>query len=348
MGALCGFSFESVMVEDALLNRRFTIVTGKGGVGKSVLAASLAMAYARAGKRTLLMQFTARDKIGPMLGSRPIGPEIVQLESNLFGVRPTLDEGLKEYVQMKLPRFMGDSAYKLVFRNDFVAKFLNALPALNELVMLGKAFNHERERTRSGRPTWDTIVLDAPATGHSMYLFQVPFVIREATPSGPMHREVSDMVSLLQDRRRTVLHLVTLPEEMPVNETIQLKADVTEKLKIPLGTVFCNTVFPRLFDVFEEETLPAIREAVPEDGGVLDRLVAAARFRVDRCHLQRRYVARLHEELGLPLVEIPFFFAPSLDRDIISEIADRIRLAAAGQVLSADEVLPTREGSSPS
>lgn len=322
----------------SLLNRRFTIFTGKGGVGKSTLATAVALAAARSGKRTLLIQFTAHDMAGGLLEGPEVGDEVVELAPNLYAVKPSSAAAMREYVALILGSG-GKMAYRLVFENQLIKRFLRAIPGLNELLLLGKAFNHERERDGRGRPVWDRIILDAPATGHSVYLFQIPFVIRDAVSTGLMAREVRDMVSLLQDPQRTVLHLVTLPEEMPVNETLQLRDQLTDTMRIPLGVVIANGVFPRLYDDDERQALEALRKALPEDGDVLDRLVAAGTFRIERCGLQHSYLDRLRNELKLPLLEVPYYFVPSLGRDVIEDIAERVSLAVDNTPIDADTTL---------
>ena len=321
---------------ETLLNRRFIIFTGKGGVGKSTIAAATALASARSGKRTLLLQFATHDKAGQLFGVDSIGEDMVEVEPRLFVVKPTPDRSLREYATMIL---RSKTAYKLVFENKLMRTFLKALPGMNELLLLGKAFNHERERDARGAHCWDRIIIDAPATGHSIYLFQVPFIIKDAVSSGLMHREVNEMVSLIQDPTRTVVHLITLPEEMPVNETLQLRAEFDARMQIPLGAVIVNGVFPMPFDESTRRALEELREVLPEDGDVLNRLVDAACFRAERCTLQRSYLARLREEMGLPLLEVPFYFVPKIDREVLEDIAERMLRASRKASLTADEHL---------
>lgn len=305
-----------------IYDHRFVIVAGKGGVGKSTAAQAIALASAQAGRRTLLFQYAAQ-KVGTTAldPDRPVGEDIVPLEKHLYAVRPSTPSAMREYVLMKL---RSKTAYKLVFENDLVRKMLGGIPGVTELIWLGKAFNHERERRDDGSPAWDTIVLDPPATGHSLYLFQVPFVIRDAVPSGPFHTEAQAMVDLLQDPERTALHLITLPEEMPTNEVILLRNELRKNIRIPIASLIVNSVFPPLFTDEEERDLHALREIVPETGDVIDRLVAAAIFRTERRALQHEYLERLRDELGLPTIELPHYFRQSLDRSVLEDMARRI------------------------
>ncbi len=308
--------------QNRIFDYRLVIVAGKGGVGKSTLATAIALAAARSGRRTLLYQYGPYGKqISTPLSDQLIGDTIVELDRNLFAVRPSTEHGMREYVLMRL---RSKRAYNLVFENALVKKLIAAIPGVNELIWLGKAFNHERERNKDGSPVWDTIVLDPPATGHSLYLFQVPFVVKSAVPAGPFHKDASDMVDLLQDPTRTAMHLLTLPEEMPVNETIELRQNINKSTQMPVVSLIVNGVFSPIFDDTDVGGFKELRTAVPEDGLVLDRLVGAALFRNERYKLQQRYLHRLRKELGLPTIEIPYYFVPELNRTVLEKMAAHI------------------------
>jgi len=307
--------------EQPLSDHRFVIVAGKGGVGKSTVAMGLAAAAARKGRRTLLFLYGTQGTQTTPFWDQDIGEEIVELEDNLFAVRPSTETAMREYVMLKIK---SATAYRVVFENNLVKKMINGIPGVTELVWLGKAFNHEREKDSDGRPVWDTIVLDPPATGHSLYLFQVPYVIRDAVRSGPFHNETRAMVELLQDRDRTALHLVTLPEEMPANEVIELKRNIDRSMQIPVESLIVNAVFPQIFDETEQMQLDALRSVVPENGDVIDRLVAAGQFRVERRALQDDYLARLRDDMGLPTIEIPYYFVPRLDDPVLADLVGRL------------------------
>ena len=130
------------------------------------------------------------------------------------------------------------------------------------------------------------------------------------------------MVELLRDPTRTALHLITLPEEMPVNEVGELKDQIETKMQIPIGALLVNGVYPELFADDEVVDLERLRTAIKPDGAVLDRLVEASRFRVDRCRLQRQYIDQLARDFDNPMIEIPFVFN-ELTTESLALIADR-------------------------
>lgn len=301
-----------------LFDMRFIVNTGKGGVGKTTMSIAMAHAFARRGKRVLLMQLNAPDKLGRLYGKPPVGGAIVELAPNIWSVNPTPAEAMREYALMIL-RF--SMVYKAVFENRLVARFLRMMPGMPELVMLGKAYYHEKEEV-DGRRVWDVVILDAPATGHGMFLLQIPRVISDALSSGLMAEEARRMLALLTDRRRTMLNIVTLAEEMPVNETIDLKRRLDSEIGIQVGYIIANNIFPRLFDATEERALTELLDSHGTEDDDLGSLLAAGVFRFRRRALQDLHLQRLDKELGLPLVEVPFLFEADLTRDGIVRLAD--------------------------
>ena len=201
-------------------NKRFVIVSGKGGVGKSTVCAALGLAAAKRGLRTIIAELDTREKIPLLFDKDPGGYRVQPIRENLFSINIQPDPALREYGIMKL-RY--ERVYKMVFENEAMKKLLKVIPGMKELFLLGKAFNMERELTRDGNPVWDMVIVDAPATGHGVSLLRLPQVVLEVMQSGPMADEVRLMQDLLEDPSRTLINLITLPEEMPVREALELQ-----------------------------------------------------------------------------------------------------------------------------
>jgi hypothetical protein len=303
-----------------LFQKRFIINTGKGGVGKSTISAAMALAAARKGKRVLAIELNTKERISRLFGAAEVGPEIRAIHDNVWAVNITPQAAMREYVLMKL-RF--ETVYKTVFENRFVQQFLSVIPGLSDLVLIGKAWFHEQERDKDGRPKYDFIVVDAPATGHGLFLLRIPQVIVDAVPTGPMAAECRKILDLLRDPERTVLNLITLTEEMPVNETVELKAELDRHLAMPLGYAIANGVYPSLFTPPEAVLLESLRDGHRVDD-LLGRLLETALFRYERCQLQAEYVSRIAREVALPLIELPFYFTPEVTFPTIERIADHI------------------------
>ncbi|MCA9543852.1 MAG: ArsA family ATPase [Myxococcales bacterium] len=284
------------------LDRRFVLVTGKGGVGKSTVTALLARLYAQAGKRTLVCELNTQERIPGLFGHDDVGGTVTPIAENLWSVNIDPAQAMEEYGVMKL-RFR--ALYRVVFNNPLVQRLVRFVPGMNDLLMFGKAFNHERETDSAGRPAWDAIIVDAPATGHGISFFRLPRIIRDAVPAGNLHREAEEMWSLMSDPARTVVHLVTLPEELPVRETQELHQRLRHELGVPLGSLFLNMWPPPALDAAQQAHFERLT-ARPTDPA-LALLWATTRIRLGREHLASHYLQEL-EALGLPLVKLPTLY----------------------------------------
>jgi anion-transporting ArsA/GET3 family ATPase len=303
-----------------LFDKRFIVNTGKGGVGKSTASLAMALAFAKRNKRVLIMQMNVPDRFGPLFGKEPVGSEIVELTRNIHCVNPTPADAMQEYVLMFI-KFK--TVYKKVFENRIVSRFLRMMPGLPELVMLGKAYYHEKEE-ENGRPRWDAVILDAPATGHGMFLLQIPRVIDESLSSGMMVDEAKRMLDLLADRKRAVLNIVTLAEEMPVNESIELYENIQKELDIDIGYIIANHLYSERFSSAEANAMNELHDASDPTSEIAEML-AAGRFRHSRRQLQAEYLHQLRRELEPPTLELPFLFARELKVEQYETLADSLQ-----------------------
>jgi anion-transporting ArsA/GET3 family ATPase len=296
-----------------LLDRRLLVVTGKGGVGKSTVSAALALLASRAGKRVLVCEVNAQERVAPMLGAPPSGPETREVLPNLFTVNVAPREAMREYGLMVL-RFR--SIYDAVFENRVVRFFLRAIPSLAELVMLGKVLHEVRVEER-GRPRWDLVVLDAPATGHAVQLLRTPAALLDTVPPGPLRRDAEWMHALLVDPVTTALSIVTLPEEMPVNEAIDLDAQVRGVLGMPRGALVVNAMPDTRFTAGERARLAALEG----EGPPLGPAARAARVQAIRAEQASRYLARAQAALDLPTLIVPLLARDAWDRGAVETVA---------------------------
>jgi anion-transporting ArsA/GET3 family ATPase len=308
-----------------LFDKRLILVLGKGGVGRSTVAASIAAAAARRGRRTLLFETNATDRFGAYFGKSPVGTEIAPLAPNLFGVNTTPAAALREYGLMVL-RF--ERVYEMVFENRLTKAFLRAIPGLDEYSLIGKAWFHVEEQKR-GKPVWDTLVFDMPASGHSLSMLRIPWTIVDTVPDGPLTRDARSVQKLLHDRARTAIVLVSLAEEMPANEARELQ-DKLALLGLAPEQLVVNQVYPNRFP---PDSPPArVLSTLLADPTTPASLLALARhgeLARSRRALNERYLAQLSAHVRAPLNELPLLFVPRLEHAHIEILSKKLEGAWA-------------------
>ncbi len=293
----------------AVYDRRLILVVGKGGVGRSTVAAAIAGQCAARGRKTLLFETNANDRFGTYFDKPAVGTDVVPLAPNLSAVNTNPAAALEEYGLMIL-KFR--SVYEMVFENRVTRAFLRAIPGLDDYALLGKAWFHTAEEKR-GKPVWDTVVFDMPASGHSMSMLRIPWVINETVPEGPLTRDARTIKELLTDPVRTAAVLVTLAEEMPVNEAIELEEKLGG-LGIKPQQIICNQVYPQHFAPGAPVTkVLDTLAADPSLPSPLRELTEHATLSRDRRQLNERYLAELRARAKTPVHELPIMFAPALD-----------------------------------
>lgn len=305
--------------DGALASKRLLIVTGKGGVGKTTVCAAMATAFAQKGKRVLVCMCNAKERLSTMLGSEPIGPDVVPVAPNVWAVNIEPERALAEYGMLTLH---SKTLFKLLFDNKYVRTFFRAVPGMQEWTMLGKAWWHTTETRDDGRPTYDVVLLDAPATGHGLDMLRVPKVILDVVPPGLLRRDAERAWELFRDTERCAVVLVTLPEEMPTSETIELARALDGELELSVGKIIVNGVLPPLFSKDERTSLEGV--AVTESSSPPDVAIFTARGRAMRERTQSESLSRLARELPVPASFLPQLFDDASNPESIRELARRI------------------------
>lgn len=293
----------------SLLERRLVIVTGKGGTGKTTVAAALAVAAAGAGLRVLLAE-VGRDEQIPSLfapGAPPAGYAGREVHPGVTAMQIDPFAALGEYLALQL----GVSApVSLVLRNRAFRQLMEAAPGWRELITLGKVWHLEQMQLSPGRARWDLIVVDAPATGHGVTFLSAPRVVVSALRTGPLRRQAAQVEALIEDPVRTALLPVSLAEELPVHETEQLIRNVKREVGIRVDRVIVNAVLPRPFPAGLDdldERLARLPEGAPL--GVLPSpqvLAACAAHLRARSALHEHWAQALEKSVGLPCPRLPY------------------------------------------
>ncbi len=322
---------------------RLHVVSGKGGTGKTTVAAALALALAAEGGRTLLIEVEGRQGIAELFGIAALPYQERRIASvsaaqlglpadgdgssgsggsggEVFALAIDTEQALLEYLDMfyKLGR-----AGKALQKVGFVDFATTIAPGVRDVLLTGKACEAARRKGPDGRRAYDAIVMDAPPTGRLTRFLNVNSEVAGLARFGPIHSQAQAVMRVLRSPE-TAVHLVTLLEEMPVQETVDGFADLREA-QLPLGGVLVNMVRPPILDAaavaavdgdHREEVAVALGEAGL--GGrartgatvraavepLIDPLLEQAREHAERVELEREQRADL-QQLKLPTYELP-------------------------------------------
>ena len=235
-----------------LLDRKLVFVTGKGGVGKTTVAAALALLAAGRGKRTLVCEVDAKGDLADFYETGPIRFEEREIQPGLWAMSMDTEASLKQYLSLQLKIGLVARIGPIARMFDFVA---TAAPGVKEIVTVGKLCWEVKERH------YDLVVVDAAPTGHIVSQLAAPQAINELVQVGLVRQQTDWMLEILSDPKATAVAIVATPEEMPVNETIDLQDRLRSETTVELAAIVVNRVLPELFGRGEEGCLRPPRPA---------------------------------------------------------------------------------------
>ena len=315
----------SASVEELLLDRRLVFVTGKGGVGKTSVAAAIAELAARSGRRTLVCEMDAKGALADALGASSLAFEPSEVDDGLFAMAMNTEDSLREYLRLFVKVPLLGKIGPLARTFDFVA---DAAPGVKEILAVGKLCHEVRERN------YDLVVVDAEATGHIVAQIGAPQVIRKLVQVGMVRDQTDWMLDILHDTDTTGVAIVTTPEEMPVTETLDLVDRLEPETGVSPTVVVVNRVLEPWFDRDDADIAAALTterallvDAVGRGANaVLDAArIADARRRTGDEHLDRLRVGAP----DLPMLTVPELFTRATGRRVVTLVADALQVDAS-------------------
>ena len=295
---------------DALLrDRSLLYVTGKGGVGKTTVAAALGLAAARTGRRTIVCEVAEQDRMSRAFARQGVRAEQeVELAHDLWAITIDPQKALEEWLGKQLG---GGAAGRILGHSHAFQYFVAAAPGAKELITIAKVWElAQLHRWDSHNRTYDLVIVDAPASGHGLAMLTAPSTFGDIARVGPIRRQAHKVRDMLADPQRTGYVAVALPEEMPVTETLELGGRLHDAVGLGLDMIFVNGLYPDRFRAIDTAALrAAATDSLPPDARAA---VQAALAEHGRARSQRAHLRRLRRESGVPVHTLPFLFDADL------------------------------------
>ena len=302
-----------------LLNREMLFVTGKGGVGKTTVAAALGLKAAREGRRTIVCELSGQARIPALMGVEAGAPgEEVEVGNHLWATTIDSYKTMEEWIA----KILGSrSLTSVLVRSNFFRAFADAAPGGRELGDIVKTWElvqgHRWDKRRRG---YDLVIVDGPATGHAIGMLRTAGTFADIARVGPIASQSRRVRAWLGDPGKTGYLAVTLPGELPVSETLQLSDRIEDALGRRLEAVVVNGVLPDRFTADEESAVVA----AAGDGAEAPLVVASART---RAAVQIEQIERLRAGTRARVDELPFVFTPDLSLADLEALADQLPVA---------------------
>jgi anion-transporting ArsA/GET3 family ATPase len=289
----------------ALLDKRLIVVTGKGGVGKTTVAVALGLAAARLGKRTMVAEVAQQERMSRAFRREGVGYSEAELADNFYAMSVDPEHALDEYLTQQVGGALGG----VLFHNRIFEYFVAAAPGVRELTTIGKVWELAQLERRSKAAPYDLVIVDAPASGHGLALLRAPRTFADIARVGPVRRRADMIHAFLTDPARTGVVAVALPQEMPVNETIEFSDKLHADMGMSIDLVVANSLLPERFTGEEAAAIEAVNGEHGSDEVASALVAALSEYR--RARGQRVQLRRLKRELE-DVVTLPFLWEPEL------------------------------------
>ena len=297
------------------------LVTGKGGVGKTTVAAALGLKAARAGKRAVVCEVAQQERLAALFGVGSNGYTERELAPGLAGISIDPEAAKQEWLRYQL---RSGTLAGLLGHSRIFQLLTAAAPGLDELVTIGKVWElAQLERKTAQAPVYDLAIVDAPATGHGLAMLAAPKTFSDVARVGPIHRQAGIIHGFLSDPASTAILTVALPEEMPVNETLELEGRLAEELGRGVDQIVVNGVLPERFSSAEAESLQ-LAVGSWQGSAAGEGAVRTALTEYRRARGQRAQLGRLRRAAKAPVSTLPYLFAAELGLDELETLAAKL------------------------
>ena len=306
------------MLSTSLRLRRLIFVTGKGGVGKTTIAAGLARTLANEGRRVLLCSVDERSDLADAFNVAPLNFRPTVVDDHLSLMAMDTEASLREYLKIYLKLPMVGRIGPIAAAFDFVA---TAAPGVREILTIGKLCYEVRERH------YDSVIVDSPSSGHITGYLAAPQALQQLIRVGLIRNQTDWMLKLLSDESTTGVVLVTTAEEMPVNETIQLSQAIANDTTTHVAAVIVNRVLPELVVTRDLAIVDALRQRPrPFSDSHLDGLFEAAHLVRRRRSIASTHLAVLRAEISspVPFVCLPYIFDGASPSKVVAAVAQSL------------------------
>lgn len=294
------------------LQQKLWIVTGKGGVGKTTLTAALGFFSAGCEVDTLLVETHGLHHLGELVGVGKTGYHPKKIAPHLWLSQLEPEKALEEYLLQQIRvRFI----YNAVFKNKYVRHFLDAAPGLVELLTIGKIWALTQPKGEYGNEhNFHRVIVDAPSTGHGISLLTVPEVVAQAVRVGPLKNKSQQILDVLRDPEQCLVWLASLPEELPVTETVEMAGKLTNEVKVPLGPILANALWPEILSESGEKELTKGKK------------ISLVQIYEKRRNLSRFYLDKLKSQLPQrKVMELPLVYESARPLEIAKILGKKIK-----------------------
>ncbi len=308
-----------------LMARRLVFVMGKGGVGKTTISIALAIAAADRDKKVLVVEVGDSHAVGRIFKGPALSEAPRPMADNIWGACVNPRSELEAYIHTHVsPTFLA----RRIINSRLFEYLLDAAPGLKEIMSLGRIWRWVTGTDNPDQRRFDLVIVDAPATGHALSLLRLPRQLIAMIRFGPLVAQVKQLRGLLEDHKQTCLALVTLPEELPVNETIAFYPVAANTLNMSVAVTFINGVYPDHFSARQKLRISNLLSVMPNraEGDLCRVVLETAHREIQQRSTQDHYIKQIRShQTERAVIEIPSYPTNALSLEEISRISASLK-----------------------